>query len=202
MPQPFDFYFDFSSPYGYLASVQIEDLAASLGRRVNWHPILLGPMFKETGALPPVNVPLKADYAEKDFARSAALFDIPYRHPKEFPINTIAAARVAHCLTQEDMALAAKFCKQTYAAFFADNQDIRDLEVLRSQLQSVGADAEAVLNQIQTDEVKQALKLAINDAMSRGVFGSPFVFFDDEPFWGFDRLPHIRLWAQQQGKVT
>src|SRR3546814_6861230 len=93
MSANFDFYFDFSSPYGYLASTQIEALAAEFGRQVDWHPILLGPMFKTMGSAPLTEIPLKGEYAKHDFERSARLFDIPYSQPETFPISTVAAAR-------------------------------------------------------------------------------------------------------------
>ena len=69
MAAPIDFYFDFSSPYGYLAAQRIEALAARHGRSVDWHPILLGVIFKETGAAPLTQVPLKGEYSRRDMAR-------------------------------------------------------------------------------------------------------------------------------------
>ena len=68
---PIDFYFDFSSPYGYLAAERIEALAAKHGRTVDWHPMLLGVVFKQTGAQPLTQVPVKGPYSRRDFARSA-----------------------------------------------------------------------------------------------------------------------------------
>ena len=67
MTPPIDFYFDFSSPYGYLASQKIEALATKHGRGVDWHPILLGVVFRHTGTSPLTEVPLKGDYARRDF---------------------------------------------------------------------------------------------------------------------------------------
>src|SRR5215831_19244283 len=66
-----DFYFDFSSPYGFLASQKIEALAQKHGRAVDWHPVLLGVIFKETAMAPLTAIPLKGDYSRRDFARSA-----------------------------------------------------------------------------------------------------------------------------------
>ena len=71
MTPPIDFYFDFSSPYGYLAAQKIEALAAKHGRAVDWHPVLLGVVFRQTGTAPLTDVPLKGDYSRRDFERSA-----------------------------------------------------------------------------------------------------------------------------------
>jgi len=87
MAAPIDFYFDFSSPYGYLASQKIEALAAKYGRTVEWHPVLLGVVFKETGASPLTMVPLKGEYSRRDFERSARFHGIAgFRMPPKFPI--------------------------------------------------------------------------------------------------------------------
>ncbi|MBI4741684.1 MAG: DsbA family protein, partial [Betaproteobacteria bacterium] len=71
MSEPLDFTFDFSSPYGYLASEKIDALAGKYGRKVRWHPILLGVVFKATGATPLTQAPLKGEYSLHDFSRSA-----------------------------------------------------------------------------------------------------------------------------------
>lgn len=195
MPKALDFYFDFSSPYAYLASTQVDDLAADVGRKVQWYPILLGPMFKAMGSAPLVDIPLKGDYARRDFARSAQLFGIDYHHPAEFPIATIAAARSTWFLRQQHPDMAGPFAKAVFRAYFADQEDIRDTAVLARIANGLGVDADSMLQAIQTDEIKTVLKEAVSDAMARGVFGSPFFFVDDEGFWGFDRLPHVRMWV-------
>src|SRR3546814_6947662 len=81
MPTPIDFYFDFSSPYGYLASEQIEALAARHGRTVACRPILLGVVFQQTGGQPLLDIPLKGGYARNDLARSARLLGLPSQLP-------------------------------------------------------------------------------------------------------------------------
>ena len=75
MSSSIDFYFDFSSPYGYLASEKIEAMAARHGRSVDWRPVLLGVMFKATGMAPLTEIPLKGDYSRRDLARSARFHD-------------------------------------------------------------------------------------------------------------------------------
>ena len=77
MSQPIDFYFEFASPYGYLASTQIDSLAARHDRAVAWHPIMLGAAFKETGARPLTETPLKGPYLLRDVPRFARLLGVP-----------------------------------------------------------------------------------------------------------------------------
>lgn len=104
---PIDFWFDFSSPYGYLMSEKIDALAAQYGRKVRWHPILLGIVFKATGSAPlTLQNPAKAEYSLRDFARSARFMGIPYHQPDKFPLATQNAARAYYWLHAQDCALA------------------------------------------------------------------------------------------------
>src|SRR2546430_1077178 len=110
-----EFYFDFSSPYGYLASHKIEALAAKHGREVDWRPMLLGAVFKQTGAAPLTMVPLKGDYSRRDFFRSARYHGIEdFRMPSQFPIATQAAARIMLWSKADDPALAVRVAKALY----------------------------------------------------------------------------------------
>jgi len=81
MPSPLRFHFDFSSPYGYLASQRIESLAARHGRAVEWRPVLLGAAFKIAGTQPLTSIPLKGDYARRDLPRTARFHGIEFRMP-------------------------------------------------------------------------------------------------------------------------
>src|SRR4051812_18008743 len=93
MPNPIDFYFDFSSPYGYFAAMRIDALAAKYEREVIWHPVLLGVVFKTTGAVPLTAAPLKGDYSRLDFQRTARFHGIPFHQPQTFPLSTQVPAR-------------------------------------------------------------------------------------------------------------
>jgi 2-hydroxychromene-2-carboxylate isomerase len=95
MSAPIEFYFDLSSPYGFLAAQKIEALAAKHGRGVDWRPVLLGAMFRQTGMAPLTEIPLKGEYSKRDFARSARFHGIAgFRQPSRFPIPTQAPARI------------------------------------------------------------------------------------------------------------
>lgn len=198
MKTPFDFYFDFSSPYAYCASTRIDDLAAEFGRTVRWHPILLGPVFKQMGVLPVAQVPIKGSYAIHDFARTAALFDIPYVQPAQFPISTVIAARSMVWIEKNlGEARARQFAHAAYRAYFAGQQDIGNVDVVLALANDMGIDTAELAAGIQQDQIKTALKEQIEAATARGVFGAPFIFVDDEPFWGFDRFDYIRKWLQR-----
>lgn len=199
MPPVIDFYFDFSSPYGYFGSTRIDSLAQALGMETRWHPILLGPMFKTTGAAPLVQIPLKGAYGLHDMARTARLYGIPYQQPDPFPIGTVPTARIMLHLQERDPQQAKEFARRALHAYFVNNQPIGDAETALEIAVSLGADRKATADALASDTIKQKLREQNDAAMQRGVFGSPFVFVGDEPFWGFDRFDAIRLWVNQGG---
>ncbi|MGB6104542.1 MAG: 2-hydroxychromene-2-carboxylate isomerase [Pusillimonas sp.] len=201
MADPIEFYFEFSSPYGYFASTQIEALAAEFNRQVRWHPILLGPMFQATGSAPLTDIPVKGQYARHDFKRTAQLFDIPYQQPDPFPIGTVSAARAVLYVQQQDSDKAAELSRRLYHAYFAEGQNISQTEVVLENAAQLGIDTSELASGIAQEDIKALLKKEVSDAMARGVFGSPFLFVDNEPFWGFDRFDHVRKWLHASGSA-
>lgn len=198
MHEALEFYFDFSSPYGYLAAEKIDELAAQYGRKVKWRPVLLGVIFKATGAAPLTEVPLKGDYAKRDFARSARFMGIPYHMPSRFPLPTQVAARAYYWLHDRDCAQARAFAKAVFRAFFVDDRDISDPDVVLGIAAGLGADRAALAEAVESPAIKERLKAEVAAALEKGVFGSPFILCDGEPFMGADRLPQLE--ARLAGK--
>jgi len=200
MSEPIDFYFDFSSPYGYLLSERIDDLAARFGRKVRWHPILLGFIFKATGSAPlTAQHPAKAAYSLNDFARSARFLGIPYTHPSRFPLATQNAARAYYWLHGQDCGLARQFAHATFRALYVDDRDISSPDTVLDIAEQLGVDHSALSTALQSPEIKTRLKEAVDQALHIGVFGSPYVLIDGEAFWGADRLAQIECWLETGG---
>src|SRR5678816_88349 len=131
MPKPIEFHFDFSSPYSYIASEQIESVATRYGRTVDYKPVLLGAVFKVAGSAPLTEqYGPKADYAKHDFERSARYAGVPYKQPSRFPIGSVAAKRSVVWLQQHRPELVAPFIHAVYRAFFVDDRDISDAAVV------------------------------------------------------------------------
>ena len=194
MPTPIDFYFDYSSPYGYFAAMKIDPLAEKYGCSVNWKPILLGAVFKVTGAKPLPTLPLKGAYAMHDVARSARFYGAPYRHPEKFPIAGQAPSRAFYWVNEKDPALAHTLARTLYQAYFVDNRDISSPEITADVAATLGLNRDALLAALGDETVKDKLKLEVETAIARGVFGSPYFIVDDEPFWGADRLEQLERW--------
>jgi len=200
MSPAIDFYFDFSSPYGFLASEKIEALAAKHGREVAWHPILLGVIFKQTGAVPLTTVPLKGDYSRRDMARSARFHGIAgFRMPSTFPIPTQAPARIVLWLRPRDAGLTSKVVHALYRAFFIDDRDISSADTAADVAGAGGVDRASARAAIDDTAIKDALRRENELAIAAGVCGSPFIVVDGEPFWGVDHLDQVDRWLATGG---
>jgi 2-hydroxychromene-2-carboxylate isomerase len=199
MSAEMDFYFDFSSPYGYLASERIDAIAAKHGRTVNWHPILLGVIFKQTGMQPLTQVPIKGKYAELDFARTARMMKIPFAMPSVFPIASMAPARVMLWIASRNPEAAKSYVRVAYRAFFVDGFNISEPSTAAALAAGLGHDRAAALAAIDDPQFKAELKNEVERAIARGVFGSPFFIIDNEPFWGCDRLAMVEEWLKTGG---
>ena len=192
-----DFYFDFSSPYSYIASEWIEALAARHGRTVAWHAMLLGATFQVTDIKSPVSYPLKREYSLLDFERSARFAGVPLKMPARFPIATQNAARLFYWLQASDAARAVAWARHCLRALFARGVDLSDALALQSLGAEFGIDAAQAEAVCSDPHWKAALKAANDAAIALGVFGVPYFIIDGEPFWGNDRRAQIERWLEK-----
>jgi 2-hydroxychromene-2-carboxylate isomerase len=195
---PIEFYFDFSSPYGYIASRLIDDLAARHDRTVVWRPVLLGVIFKLTGTAPLVQIPLKGDYSRRDFARTARFHGVPFQMPDPFPFSGVAANRAFYWLDDTDPAKARDLARALYGAAFG-GMEIGRPESVANVAQGIGIDRDRLLEGSQSPEAKARTRAENDDAIAKGVFGSPYFIADGEPFFGTDRLDQLDRWLATGG---
>lgn len=197
----FEFWYEFASPYSYLAAMRIERLAEEAGVEIVWRPFLLGLVFKAQGwETSPFNLyPAKGRYMWRDMEREAVRFGLPLYKPNPFPQNSLMGARIA--LVGLDRGWTPAFTKAVYAAEFGEGHDISDKEVLAGLLTGLGLDAKEILAEAQSDTNKTRLRRLNDEALSRGIFGAPtFLAEDGEMFWGNDRLEQALDWAATQAK--
>ncbi len=199
MAKPIEFYFDFSSPYGFLAAQRIDEIGAENGREVLWRPFLLGVVFKTTGGQPLLDIPLKGDYARRDLARSARLMDIPFAMPKPFPFMAVSASRATYWLSETDAEAGKALAKALYRGAFAEGRSIADPQGVANVAAELGHDRDEVIAAVQNPRIKDLLKREVDAAQRKGVFGSPYIIIDGEPFWGYDRLEDVGVWLESGG---
>ena len=195
---PIDFYFDFSSPYSYIANEWIGALAARHGRTVRRHAVLLGATFQAAELKSPISYPIKGEYSVRDFERSARFEGVPYVAPPVFPIPTQNAARVFWWLADTQGQEAAEaWATAGLRAVFTRGVPLHETAALKLLCTECGLDADAAEAVWNAPVWKARLKRANDEAIAAGMFGAPFFVIDGEPFWGNDRKPQLERWLAQ-----
>jgi 2-hydroxychromene-2-carboxylate isomerase len=189
-----EFFFDFASPYGYLAGTQIDALAGRFGRRVTWRPFVLAAAFKATGMRPVMEQPLRGDYLLHDVPRFARLLGVPFVQPPVMPMHSIAASRAFYWLEEDRPELAHFLALSIWQSHFGAGQDLGPPAAVAALAGRMGIDPDALLAGIEQASVKQRLRDETDRAIARGIFGSPTMVVDGEAFWGADRLGQVERW--------
>ncbi|MGF1561208.1 MAG: 2-hydroxychromene-2-carboxylate isomerase [Geminicoccaceae bacterium] len=199
MPEPIEFYFDFASPYAYVAVPRLEAIAARHDRDLLWKPIMLGAVFKTTGGLPNMAIPLKGPYLLRDVPRVCRFYGLVYKEPEKMPMIALAASRAFYWLQDRDPAEAIGFAKAIMHAHWGEGRNMDGAENVASVAVPLGIERADLLAALNDPAIKERLKNETQVAIDKGVFGSPFLFVDGEPFWGSDRLDMVDAWLTRGG---
>ena len=189
MARRIEFFYDYVSPFSYLANSQLAALAERTGADVEFRPFFLGGVMKATGNSPPLSVPAKGKYMLSDIQRWASEYDVPIKFNPSFPINTIQVMRAA--VAAQELGVFAVFHEAVFRAMWVDEVDLGDPAFLRGVLEKAGLDAEAILARAAEQEVKDRLRANTDEAVERGAFGAPTWFVGEEMFFGNDRVPFV-----------
>ena len=194
-----EFYFDFSSPFGYFAATKIKAIGDEFGREVSWKPFMIAAALKVTGGMPLPMVPLKGEYSKRDMERTSRLWGIAYRQPDKFPISSQAPCRLIYWLQAAAPDRQEEAILKLYEAYFVQGLDISSPAVAAQIISSIKGSEEELIAVTQDPEMKARLKDECDLAIQKGVFGSPYIIVDGEPFWGSDRLDQVQGWLRTGG---
>lgn len=197
MSKTIDFYFDFSSLYSYTGHLRIEEIANKYDYSVNWIPFSLGVVFKKMNISMPVQA--KMNYVMKDLPRYAREYNRNFTFPKNFPYNSIPAARVMLWIKQSDPAQAIAFSQAVFAAAFESGRDCSQQDVLADLAKPLAIDSDALRAALADDQIKALLKQTTDQAIAQGLFGAPAFIVDGEMFWGSDRIDQMDRWLAKGG---
>lgn len=186
MAKKLEFFYDYVSPYSYLANSQLGKIGESI---VVYRPMFLGAVMQATGNKPPGTIEAKGKYLRKDIARWSKYYDIEYNRNPNFPLNTLKALRLAVVAVQDDVF--DQVHSALFDASFVHQLDLGDDKVLGDLMESTGLDRDATFARIADQSVKDALKANTEEAISRGAFGAPTFFVGEEIFFGNDRFHFI-----------
>ncbi|PJI44321.1 2-hydroxychromene-2-carboxylate isomerase [Ferrovibrio sp.] len=193
-------WFDYASPYSYLAVSRIAALRDVIlpEATIEWQPFLLGPIFMKrasgAGAFQDVS-PAERQYRWRDLERLCALYSLPWQKPRRYPPRGLLAARVTLVALRQGWGEAC--IRAIYRAGFADDRDIADPTVLGAVIADLGQKPDEILSAAQNESVKAQLRTQVDAAMASGIFGAPSLVVDGEIFWGNDRLEQGLAWARQ-----
>lgn len=190
MSAPLRFYFDYISPYAYLAWTQIHALATRHGRTVEPVPVLFAALLDANGQRGPAEIPRKRIYIFKDTLRTAHLLGVPLGGPKTHPFNPLLALRVSSL--PMDPEVRRRLIDKLYAAVWSGAREgIYEPEVVSRIATEVGLDGPRTLSEAATDEAKARVRAQTDELLALGGFGVPSIIVDGELFWGLDSYPHI-----------
>jgi 2-hydroxychromene-2-carboxylate isomerase len=181
-----EFFWDVGSPYTYLASTRINQIAQACNAQAQWRPFLLGGVFRETGNRPPLEVPAKLNYMLDDLKTWAAHYKMSFSFPDVFPINSLLPMRAA--VGADRLGKGKEFAAAIMRTLWSEGQDPGLPENLNEAAQSVGLDGEKLAQMAQDPEIKDILKQNTAEAVERGAFGAPTFFVGKKMFWGHDRM--------------
>lgn len=200
-------WFDYASPYSYLAVSRLEALIAAeaLDVRIDWRPFLLGPIFQRRAqnASPFQDIsPAERNYRFRDIERHAALYNIGWTRPKRYPPMGLIAARLT--LVALDQGWGGALIHAIYRAAFVEDRDIADSTELALIVRALGRDAADALTAAQASSNKRRLTEQVEAGIAGGLFGAPSLVVGAGPdgtggevFWGNDRMEQALAWARQ-----
>ena len=187
MSKVFDFYFDFISPYSYLAYKKLKLLNNEKKIKIKFRPILLGGLHNLSGITPPAFNERKLKNMIDDCELVANKNNIDFKWNAKFPVNSLYLMR-GYLIVEDN--LKEKFFEICFDAYWRDNLDISDEKNIDKILIDLGMDKKEFLEKIQSTNIKNELKELTNKAFNKNIFGAPTFVVNNKIFWGQDRLDY------------
>ena len=179
-----EFFYDFVSPYSYLASTRVEAEIRKVGAELRFRPFFLGGVFKATGHEGPRATPAKFTHMWTDLQRWANRLGVPLTLPATFPTLTVLPLRAA--LAAEKAGGLVPYTHAMFRAYWAEGRDVSQPAVVEDVARQAGLDGAALV--AEAPSFKEALAKQTQEAIDRGAYGAPTFFVGSEMFVGNDRL--------------
>ncbi len=189
MNRKVEFYYDFSSPYAYIASRRIEKICKDNGAGLEWKPFLLGGVFNEIGSKPAVQIDSKFSFMRQDTEDSAGYYGVDFNFPDLFPLNSVRSMRGAFAASELNKLT--EYSHKMFSLYWIDGFDLSKPEILGDAVSTIGIEADWFLKRIAEQDIKDKLREETKVTIERGVFGAPTMFIGDKMFWGNDRLDFL-----------
>ena len=189
MIKTFEFYFDFASPYSFIAHKRIRVIEKENSIKIKYMPILLGGLLKLAGAKANVEIPLKAKYMVKDCKLWAEKYNIEFKFNSYFPIITLNLMRGVIVSEKNDLTL--NYINKVFDAIWKDGLNLNDNSIVEKLLKNIDINPKTFLLETVNNSIKNDLKKRTNRAYEKGIFGAPTFIINSKMFWGQDRLDFV-----------
>ena len=189
MINSFEFFFDFGSPYSFLAHEQIKKIKKEKEIKIKYMPILLGALLKLAGLKPLVDIPIKGKYMIRDCKLCAEKYNIEFKFNNYFPIITLNLMRCV--LVAEKKDFAQNFINKVFNAIWKDGLNLNDNMIFEKLLKNLDINPKTFLMEAVDSKIKDELKKRTDEAYNKGIFGVPSFIVNNKIFWGQDRLEFV-----------
>lgn len=194
MIKSFDFFFDFISPYSYLAHKQIRNIELQYKVKINYMPVLLAGLLKIAEIKAPAMIPPKAKFMIKDCKLFAEKYKVKFKFNSFFPIQSLYLMRGVLIAEKENKINS--YIDKFFDAYWEDGLNLNDQKIIDEILKDLNFDPEVFKIKVSEQKIKDELKKRTNDAFLKGVFGTPSFIVNNKMFWGQDRLEFVLKEAQ------
>ena len=186
MIKPLDFYFDFISPYSFLAHKQIRKIENKEGIKIIYKPVLLGGLHNLHGIKAPAFIPAKAKHMVRDCKLIAEKNNIRFRFNAYFPIRSLNLMRGV--LVAEEDNIKKYYINNIFNTIWQDGLNMNDAIVVQKILQNLNVNPKTFSLRTASSLIKDLLRKRTNEAYEKGVFGAPTFVVNNKIFWGQDRI--------------
>ena len=186
MIKPFDFYFDFISPYSYLAHKQIKKIENKESIKIRYNPILLGGLHNLHGIKAPAFIPAKAKHMIRDCKLIAEKNEIKFKFNSYFPIRSLNLMRGV--LVAEEDNIKSYYIENIFNSIWQDGLNMNDDIVIQKVLKNLNVNPKTFTLRTLSSLIKDSLRKKTNDAYMKGIFGAPTFVANNKIFWGQDRI--------------
>ena len=186
MIKPFDFYFDFVSPYSFLAHKEIRKIEAQAGIKIKYNPILLGCLHNLHGIKAPAFIPAKAKHMIRDCKLIAEKNAISFKFNSYFPIRTLNLMRGV--LVAEEDNIKNYYIDSIFNTIWQDGLNMNDDIIIQKVLKNLNVNPKTFALRVTSSSIKDSLRKKTNNAYEKGIFGAPTYVVNNKIFWGQDRI--------------
>ena len=186
MIKPFDFYFDFVSPYSFLAHKVIRKIEKKEGIKIKYKPILVGGLHNLHGIKAPAFIPAKAKHMIRDCKLIAMKYGVKFKFNSYFPIRSLNLMRGVFVAEEDN--IKSHYIDNIFNTIWQDGLNMNDQIIIEKVLKNLNVNPKTFILRSTSSLIKDSLRKKTNDAFEKGIFGAPTFVVNNKIFWGQDRI--------------